>query len=1377
MRALFDFYFTYILKLFFKLFIKIVPLGLFYMSTINCYGQYFENNDNNFQKLTIENGLSQNTINCILRDRTGFIWFGTENGLNKFDGKKITILDKDFGSSKNFKDYKISDILQDKAGIIWIASENGIIKYDPDFEKIDQYLLSTETDRKTSVLCIEEDNDYFLWLGTTDGLMRFEKKTGHIVESFNNEPYQPYSISNNEVYALCKKNDNELWIGTANGLNIFQMDKKIFIQYFHDINDPKSIGEGKIRKIIKDSNKRIWIGTEGGGLSCYNSIHKNFDTFNTHNSKIPYNDIRDIFERENGMLWIAANGGGLSLFNTNKLIFKNFTYDPRNVNGLSNNSIYSVYEDYEGILWIGLYSGGINFNASKISNFKSIVHLPANTNSICENNARSLFIDSKNNLWIGTLNGLSKYDPHNNHFTSFIPDENNGSSLSFNTITTVFEDIDKNIWVGTYSGGINLLKRNTKGFVHFKHQPSISNSLSNNNIYCILQDSNNKIWAATSKGLNLFNPKENNWIKIGNLDVRDICTTFNQKMYLAILGGICEFDPISQKYKSFLYNDNSSTPTTVLLNDNSQDLWFGTQGEGFGYFNKDSKRFKMFTTKNGLPSNFISAIVKYSEHYLWLSTYKGISLFNKENQTFKNYGMIDGIPFLEFYPKSSVILPDKTIAFGGTNGIVYFDPEKILSEKGHSKILFSSLKIGGKKVEIGGKNSPLQKNLNQTELLKLKYGQRDFSIEFVDINFKNKGFGQYLFKIDNYIKDWRSIESQNIIEFMNMPPGKYVLRVKSASGNNNQTNQYEKKLNIQIVPPLWMRWYFFALLILALFGILYLYSKYTLISINQRNKIKLKNIEYKKREEYNRLRLKFLTYISHELRTPLTLILDPVHKLIKNNKDKEKVKYLELIRKNSGRLIRLVDQILDFRKLENDTLNLLVTKKNLVKIVSDIFTDFEEVANTEQIKYTFENKIDDHLTGWVDSDKIEKILYNLLNNAFKFTKAHGEVIVRLSAPGNNEKVKIVVCDTGYGMTPDKLQHIFELFFSDEKMASHYQIGIGVGVGLTYVKRLVDLHHGTITVKSEIDKGTSFTVILPLRKKDYASNEIWLLNNENKITNYDENSAINWSEQSNSIPVHGTDVPQILIVEDETDLRSYLANQIGQKFRVIQAVDGLDALNKLEHCKPDLILSDNVMPGMDGISFCNEVKNRKDLSSIPFVFLSAWNSDDYKLRGLTVGAEDYISKPFQFNILEAKIESIIKNRQRLSQIAQKMIKVVPNNTKIETSDEIFIHRTQEIIEKEIENSDFTTKDFESKLFMSHSAIYRKLKLLTGLSANEYIREYRLRRAAQILLQDKNITINEICFKVGFTDSKYFSQCFKKLFNINPSEYAQNQQVKD
>jgi len=1326
------------------------------------YGQYFSETDNYFNKLTIEDGLSQNKANCFLRDKAGYMWIGTGNGLNRFDGRNIKVFEKDFDGD-NLRNIEVFDLLEDKSGEIWIASQKGLFKYNPVKDEITRHIIGGSL-KKSEILCLAVESDSLLWLGTTGGLKLFDKKRGIVLKEYGNIPYEPYTISSEHVLTVCCRNE-EVWVGTTNGLN--KLDKKtgLFKRYFHDINEPGSIGSNHILKIVEDTDGNLWIGSYGGGLGVYNESCDSYTNYNTENSEIQHNDVRDIFSMENDSMWIATDGGGLSLLNVKTREFSTLKSDPINENGLSNNAIYTVYQDYEGILWLGFYVGGVNFRTSTINEFKTVSRLPGNENSIVESHVRSLFLDTKGNLWIGTLGGLSFYNSLSKNYKSYSYNAEEPASLSFNTVTSIFEDSKSNMWIGTYSGGLNFLKKDGKGFKHYRHDERNSSSLSADNIYEILEDKQGRIWVATSNGLNYYNNKSDSWERVINFDIRNILE-LDDKLYLGITGGIIQFDPELGTYEKFSDENLDNSIFMELEKGQDGNIWFGTQGEGLGVYDIQENSFLLYTIKDGLPSNFIASIEKNGENQLWISTYSGLSLFDIQTKTFVNYGLAEGLPFLGFNPTSSTALPDGNLAFGGSDGIVVFNPNKITTGKLESKLMFNDFKIGGTSVAIA-KNSPLSKNINLTSEIELKYSQNDFSFEFVDINYKSRGLGQFAYKLENYMEDWNSLGDQTSVGFTNMEPGKYVLKVRKLGGNIQKGYQDEIEMQITIVPPFWRTWYFYLFVGIVVIGLIFLYNKYTLTSISKQNELYLKNLDYEKNNEFNQLIIKFFTYISHELRTPLSLIVDPLHYLLKSNVGNENHKYLTLIENSSERLKRLVDQILDFRKLENDTLSLAVTKRNITTEVSKTYSDFTETATSENIIYRFDNKISDGFEGWIDTDKLEKILYNLLSNAFKFTKEKGEVTIALSAK-ENDTIEIIIRDNGYGIHPDELKNIFEYLYTDEKHARHYKGGIGIG--LAYVKRLVDLHHGTISVDSKINKGTAFTIVLPISYEAYSTNEIGKIERDIQHPHFSISEDARNKKLDQTVPKHGKNTPLVLVVEDEKELRDYLVFKLTKKFRVISASNGKEALEKLSKTTPDLILCDNVMPVMDGVTFCDEVKSTDEYSHIPFLFLSAWNSEDFKLKGLMVGAEDYISKPFNYEIVEIKICNIIDKRKKLIEIAGKIVKVKPEMVKIETSDERFIMKAQEIIERNIENFDFTTQQFEEALSMSHSVVYRKIKSLTGLSANEFIREFKIRRAAQIIKQDRNLSILDVSLMVGFNDQKYFSRCFKNVIGVSPSEYA-------
>lgn len=1345
---------------------KIVYIALivFCFLVRSSYAQYFPEINNTFQKLTIESGLSQNKINCILRDKTGYVWIGTGNGLSRFDGTNVLILEKRFGDQYNLRNMEIFDLHEDSDGSIWIAADKGLFKYNPELEEVKDFLLARGILSQLNVYSLATDRDSLLWLGTNDGLKLFDKEAGIIVKEYGNIPYEPYTLSNDAVLAVCCLN-NDVWIGTANGLNKLGRNEESFKRYFYDLNNPNSIGSNVIRKIIADENGTIWIGTESGGLSMYDKERDCFVNYNTGNSGIPHNDIRDIFNLGDGKMWLGTNGGGLSLFDTENLSFSTQQHDPLNATSLTNNSVYVVYEDYDKILWLGFYAGGVNFDVAAINDFNTISHLPGNDFSLCENNVRSLSIDSKQNLWAGTFGGLSFYDSQKQVFKNFVNDPDDSFSLSFNTVTSILEDSKGRIWVGTYSGGVNQFVKNR--FIHHRHNKRNESTLSGDNVYVIKESPQGRIWVATASGLHYYSEENNGWNRVLVYNIRDFVFLDNGGICLATINGLIIYSPESGTFELFDDERLHGSLVVSLYYESGSDIWFGTQGEGFGSFNVEEKKYNLYDTKDGLPSNFVASIEKSGEDQFWLSTYSGLSLFNAKTQEFVNYGLAEGVPFLEFYPRSSVCLPDSSLAFGGADGIVVFNPKKLMSSIRGSKLRFNSFKIDGNDVVIG-EASPLKKSIGSTREIELKYSQNDFSLGFNDINFKSRGLGQYAYKLENYMSEWNNIGNQTNIGFTNMDPGEYVLKVRKLGGDPIRGYQDEIQMKIKIIPPFWMTWYFYCLVVAVIIGIMYLYKKYTLISINQQNEIRLQNLEYEKHEEFNRLRMNFFTYISHELRTPLSLIVDPLNHLLKNNRDNENYRYIRLIENNSERIMRLVNQILDFRKLESDAINLQVGCMNVKAEVYKIFASFEHIAQSEHINYTFNSMLEDEFEGWIDSDKLEKIMYNLISNALKFTRENGEVIIGLNRNETGDTVQISISDSGFGIKPEKLQRIFEYFYSDETEARSYKAG--VGIGLNYVKRLVDLHHGTITVESEMEKGSVFTITLPVRKEEYSRDEI-----RDTITNVSlpvskKISSPKPLPENTILLKHSENVPLILVVEDESELRNYIASQLSSKFRVLQAINGKDALEKMRQDIPDLILSDNVMPVMDGIEFCNSLKSNNSYHHIPFLFLSAWNSDDFKMRGLKEGAEDYLSKPFNYEILEAKICNIIQKRRLLLEVAGQIVKVNPSKIKIETTDEKFILKAQDVIEKNIDNPDFTTKNFEDELNMSHSVVYRKLKTLTGLSANEFIREFKIRRAAQFIEQDNNLTVLDVSLMVGFNDQKYFSRCFKKVIGVSPSEYS-------
>jgi ligand-binding sensor domain-containing protein/signal transduction histidine kinase/DNA-binding NarL/FixJ family response regulator len=1344
--------------------LKFFLFSFFYISISNA--QYIDDQSEfDFNTITTADGLSQNTVNTILKDKSGFLWFGTDDGLNRYDSYDIKIISIRDSNSNVSTGNKVFDLYEDNENILWIGTDNGLKSYNPVTEKVTNHSIFQNFSLPIRINCIEKENDLLIWLGTSEGLVLYHKDEG-IIEHYRFNSSKVNSLSNSEVLSLASYKD-ELWVGTEYGLNHFTKKNKQFVNYFHRTVNPNSLAGNTITALSVNKDGDLWIGTLQGGVSFLPYFSEQFTNYNTKNSLLQHNEVFDIFQSKSNNIWVATNGGGLTKINPQNNTFTNYLYDSNHLQSIATNAVYSVYEDRDGILWVGTYGEGISFNTSKKSVFKLIKHQTHNPNSIIESRVRSVYLDRKEHLWFGTLGGVSVYNPESKTYDSYTHQSKDENSLSFNTVTTIIEDHTGRMWFGTYSGGLNLLDINNSGFIQYKNTPSSSKSISDDKIYSLMEDTSKNLWVGTQRGLNLYNSKDDSFTTFGNLEVRDIKLAENGNFIIATMGGVSIFNPKTRMFENFYSDTLISTPLSeVHIDDDENIIWFCSQGKGMGYLELSTKIFKFFTQEDGLSSNFVSSLIPQGKIF-WVSTYKGLVKFDKSTKTFDNFTATRKLPSNQFQPKASVILPDNTLGFGGSKGLVVFNTDSINKITKPINIVFSSLKIDNKTIDINKTNSPIDKSLNNTNQLRLKSNQNDFALEFAALEFGNQGSNKYVYMLEGYMDTWASLGTSRSVGFTNLNHGDYIFKVKLINSGNDID---VKSLNIHIAPPFYATWWFKILMAILLIAVLYYYNKYTIISTKQKNKNELQRQKLKNEEDFNQMRFRFFTYVSHELRTPLTLISDPVSQLINNKTDKDDHDYhlLKLINKNVFRLLRLVDQILDISKIEGNTLNLQVSKQNIVKCIEDTSTVFHEFAIQNNITFKF-NKEQEVIMGWVDEDKIEKIIYNLLSNAFKFTLKKGSISITISYfDATKQKVVISVKDSGIGIPEDKLSKIFEGFYQVKSAKSLNPNG--AGIGLDYVNRLTKLHKGSINVESQMDKGSIFSLTIPIKKEAYKSKNIRKYSSKRPPLGPIKIDKEEQSEIQNQTKSHNKSIPKVLVVEDDFDIRSYVVQSLSQKFRVIDAPNGKEGLAKAKKHIPDLILSDTMMPIMNGIEFCKEIKKDQTTSHIPFLFLSAWSSDEFKINGLNIGAIDYIKKPFSYKILESKIINIIETNKKISEKSKTKLDFIPENTDLDSADDLFVHKAYVILDKSFNNSDFTADTFKKEMNMSHSVLYRKLTQLTGMSSNEFIRNYRLKRAAQIIEQNSGLLISEICIMTGFNDPKYFSKCFKQAYNMSPTDFA-------
>lgn len=1329
--------------------------------------------------LRTEDGLSQNEVTSILQDNEGFMWFGTRSGLNRYDGYEFLTFNQVPGDSASLVNTSIEKIYKDSKGIIWIGTKsNGISRYNPVTGKFLNMPFSGTSgknilpDKRIISFC--EDSDGDMWIGAWNGgLLKFNNKIGY------GKTYNLPSIVN----VITKSSDGIIWVGTNNGLFKYNRDDDSFIRetsvsehslvssivedknhqflwithynesklikfglkdnsskiYFLNQAEEKEFGRlMNATKVMQDDKGILWIGTWGNGLF-------QFDPETSKFSKIPlypnllfknnneFDTILDIFQDRNNNVWIGSNGVGVCLL-TEKLKF--------NTLGLSkdqtlNKCVMSVLEDKKGTLWVGTKGSGLYYSVNKVDFYE--VPLTALKNQDQFKLVRAIYEDREGNIWIGTSHktGIISYKNGN---PELISSSDYFRDQRFDHIVKAisFAETDQSLYIGTQQRGLYLLEKNGASFGninHFKEKYGDSGQLQNERVSYLLKDSKQRIWVATYDGLCIFNPDN------------EIFTNIND----------------------FFSLDRNFDPKIIFCLHESSDksIWIGTPIGLYKLVETSGNMadIQYITKENGLQGNQIMGITEDNFQNLWISTNSGISKYNLKTQKINNYTTTDGLRSTTFSETSFCKGKNGMLYFGGTFGLNSFIPEDIEESNYKNDIVLTNLSLHYQRVEIGkptGNRTILEKSLNNSSEIILNNDQKNFQIEFSSLDYKAQGKNQYAYKLDNFDKNWNYIGTRHFINFNNLRPGEYILNIKSAS-SNYIWNEQPRKLKIIIKPPIWQTWYAIVFYVFIILGIVTVIRWNAVKQVQMANSLEIEKLKHEQDQRVSEMKFQFFTNISHEFRTPLTLIFAPVKELIQKaqayNIQDEALEKIQVIYKNTNQLMKLINQLLDFRKAETENLKLVARYLNIEDFVREACYPFYELGKIRDIKFQIDSTLKD-MDIWFDRDKMEMIINNLVSNAFKFNKTGGFVIVKLEE--NENEVIVRVIDNGKGIPPLAIGHIFERFY---QVDNGENIG-STGIGLALVKYLVELHQGKIEVESELGKGSEFT--LKLKKgKDHLKPEQLFANEAGSMTFVREESTLNRFLPISKKRKIATDA-RILIVEDNPDVNQYLANLLEPFYMVESALNGKEGFEKAIEFIPDLIISDVMMPEMDGFEMCKKVKENNLTATIPVILLTAKSADQYKLMGIHTGADDYISKPFDPDYLIEKVHKLLVSQAKLKKQYSKSIRLEPSDIEIEASDEVFLKKCISTIEKNLQNENLSTDFLASELNLSNSSLYRKLKMLTNLSSAEFIRSIRIKRAAK-LLQDKNKTVSEVAYEVGFNDLKNFRQVFQKQFKCTPSEY--------
>ncbi|QMU28145.1 hybrid sensor histidine kinase/response regulator transcription factor [Adhaeribacter radiodurans] len=1367
--------------------------------------------DITFENVTLPPGSDPHDMFDIRQDPQGYLWVATTMGLMRYNGYNWSTYQHDPKNTHSLINDNVKTVCPTRDGLVWVGTWGmGLDCLDPETGKVTHHQLVNRKDYnygENHIACILEDRKGNLWVGAKSGLYRRDAKTGRFVH-YASRAQDSTSLSHPQVNVIYEDQEGTLWIGTGDpeanqplggGLNKLDPQTGRFTRYLHQPTNVHSLVDNRILALFEDSRGTFWVGTAGNGLHTMDRKKGQFTRFpyqENHPEKLsrPYSKLKEIRETSfngfgirfivedpTGAIWIGTYDGGANRFEPTS---GRVTHFETPADGLPDYNLLSAYRTREGVLWMGTLLGHL---IKVVTRPKLITRV--NTSS----GVHIFREDSAGTLWMGTISGLIAREPVSTSSRAWLRQISEQTSLLTDHVTRLDPDQQGNWWISTWRNGLYCYQPADQRFIHYQHDSLQTASLSPGEVIGVYQDRSGTRWVPTKGGLDRIDDLSGQFTHYRH-DPND-STSISASSCLQVLedhtgafwvatngGGLNLLDRATGKFT--LTNIPRWEVITQLLEDASGTLWVSASS-GLYRYDQLGKRFLPFLDPgSGKTFPFVRALLEDNGGNLWAATPNGIVAIDTPRDSLRWFGANYGIPPGEdIFFGSRYKSRDGTLFFGSMDKYFHFRPEALLKSRPIPPMLvLSALRVRNHLV-TSQPNGPLRESLAKAATIHLAHDQSIFSLDFVAIDYRHPDQHLYTYRLENYDLGWRPVSSERTANYYNVPPGEHRFRIRAA---NSDGIWVEKEVMILIAPPWWRTTWAYALYVLAFAGIFYGGWQTLLGRERAKNKRKLTQLKAEQLLEIERLKSRFFANISHELRTPLTLILSPLEKKLRtleaNHPDQADFR---LMQRNGQRLLHLVNQLLDLSKLEAGKMKLETQQGDLVPFFHRITDAFASLAEDRKIHFTVLAPAE---SRWVsfDADKLEKILNNLLSNAFKFTLAHGEVTAILTLKFSltplilpSEKVflqaEFTVQDTGIGISPQQLELIFDRFHQVDNSLTREQEGTGIGLSLT--RELVELHEGTIVVNSEPGKGSQFVVTLPLelvplwkqdgtepaQEESYpAFNAIPIQRAERVITK--EVAPLESNHQ----------VPLVLVVEDNADLRQFISQSLTEFsfFEVIEAINGVEGLHQaLEHI-PDLIISDIMMPQMDGIALCHKLKTDEKTSHIPIVLLTAKASGDSKVEGLETGADDYLTKPFQLRELMVRLHNLIEGRRKLRERYSRQVRVQPKDIAITSADERFLTRAMVLLEQHIGEVDFSVERLGKEIGMSRMQLYRKLQALTGQSPSDFIKTMRLQYAAQLLVKNSG-TVSEISYQVGFSSHSYFSKCFAEQYGRTPSEYVADQ----
>ncbi|MHA6247449.1 hybrid sensor histidine kinase/response regulator transcription factor [Pontibacter sp. CAU 1760] len=1350
-----------------------------------------------FSHLDINNGLSNNQVKSFLKDSRGYLWIGTASGLNRYDGYKFKVFKYNSNDTTSLLNNDVRKLMEGPDGKVWVQTSAGMCVYDPKTEKFIRYPSKLARQYKLPQAAVDDivkDPDGNYWfVSAGKGLTRYTPASGksiHLAHAVN----KPHTLSTNSIATIRANSRGDLWVVHRNGLLERLDHKTLQITERHEgIFHTLKQAQQQFGMTV-DSDDDVWVHVQEQerGVFFYDQQQKTLSQFNKASGQVPLNNnvVRSVVEASKGQVWVGTDHGGINVIDKRDFSVRYIRHNEKMGQSLAHNSINTLYKDVDGIIWVGTFKKGINYYHPDNIRFPHLERQNVNSQALPFDDVNAFAEDRKGNLWIGTNGGgLIYWDRGAGSFTTYRHDVRNPNSLTSDIVVSLLLDSRGVLWIGTYLGGLDKFDGST--FTHYKNQRGNPHTLADNSVWELYEDRKGNLWLGTLHGgLALFDRETGNFQQSrfgeGELPIHcDYISSLEEDAKGNLwVGGGYGIDVINRETgKSVYFAHNPQDPRSLVSNnitdiyrDSKNRLWIGTT-EGLDLYEEETNTFRHFTSADGLPADVVVTIVEDAANNLWLSTPSGLScmLLDDKNGlkvSFRNYDELDGLQSKAFNENAALVTRAGEVVFGGPNGVNLFSPANIGTNSTAPRLVFTDFQLFNKSLVPGNPVKGrviLQQSIGTTDQVTLKHDENIFSIEFAALSFMHPEKTEYRYRLEGFDEEWHTVtNSSRRVTYTNLDPGKYTFRVMAAN-NDGVWNEEGIRMAIEVLAPIWLTPQAYILYALLAVLLLWLVHRVMLQQAKAKLVLEQERREASQMHELDLMKIRFLTNVSHEFRTPLSLILAPVERLLKTTENKDQLQQFEMINRNAKRLLNLVNQLLDFRKIEVEELSLYPSEGNVVKFVEGTVKSFSELSEKKNITLTFKSNVE-ALQVSFDMDKLEKILFNLLSNAFKFTPDYGNIHVSLNCFDNDsssEGIKILelkVKDTGIGIARENHQKVFERFFRDVVPGS--MVNQGSGIGLSITQEFVKIHGGIITLDSAPNMGSCFTVTIPVKEMlPNPADKVDSLLSADKVAPAGIEKPVSGSGHDNA--------PLVLLVEDSEDFRLYLRENLKDHFTIIEARDGKEGWQKALAHLPDLIVSDLMMPEVNGIDFCRKVKADSRTSHIAFVLLTAHASEDKMLDGLNIGANDYITKPFSFEILLSRIRNLITQREQLQKVFEKKISVQTSEEKIVSLDDKLIQKAIKVVEDNLANTDMSVEMLSRELGVSRVHLYKKLVAITGQSPVEFIRKIRLQHAAQFL-EKSQLTVAEVAYKVGFNNRKYFTKYFKDEYKILPSQYAESRQ---